>query len=66
MKKTQTTEMRINVLVRLVGLIFLGVGIALGYYTATTPVAPALLSIFYFISALFAVSGLIAIVVKLE
>ncbi len=66
MKKTETTEARIGVFVRLVGLIFLAVGLGLGYSAWTTPLTPTVLPVFYLASGLFFLSGVLALIVKLE
>jgi len=62
----EESEARLNIFVRLVGLIFLLLGVILTYLTSTTPLLPQVASVFYIVSALLLVSGLIATVAKLE
>ncbi len=65
MKGSRTTE-RIDVFIRLIGLIFLIIGISIAYFTATTPIIPQISPIYYFISILFIISGLVALISKLD
>jgi len=65
LKGSKTTE-RIDVFVRLIGFIFLILGAIMAYFTATTPLIPQISPIYYFISILFIISGLIALVSKLD
>ncbi|MGB9659417.1 MAG: hypothetical protein ACPLY9_02675 [Nitrososphaerales archaeon] len=65
MKGSRTTE-RIDVFIRIIGLIFLILGVSIAYFTATTPLIPQISPIYYFISILFIISGLIALISKLD
>ncbi|MEM2873689.1 MAG: hypothetical protein QXD82_05945 [Nitrososphaerales archaeon] len=65
MKGSRTTE-RIDVFIRIIGLIFLIIGISIAYFTATAPLIPQISPIYYFISILFIISGLVALISKLE
>lgn len=63
--KARTTE-RIDMFIRLIGLIFLILGFSIAYFTATTPLIPQISPIYYFISILFIISGLVALISKLD
>lgn len=63
--KARTTE-RIDVFIRIIGLIFLITGVSIAYFTATTPLIPQISPIYYFISILFIISGLVALISKLD
>ncbi|MEM3382537.1 MAG: hypothetical protein QXL52_04305 [Nitrososphaerales archaeon] len=65
MKSSKTAE-RIDVFIRIIGFIFLILGLSIAYFTANTPLIPQISPIYYFISILFIVSGLVALISKLD
>ena len=65
-KKREIYRSRVNVLLRTLGLIFLILGLLTAYLTATTPLYPPVAATFYLISTLLAVSGLVALVARVE
>ncbi|MCP8315702.1 MAG: hypothetical protein H3Z51_02410 [archaeon] len=65
MKGSKTTE-RVDIFIRLIGLIFLILGLSIAYFTANTPLVPQISPIYYFISILFIISGFIALISKLD
>ncbi|MCP8323087.1 MAG: hypothetical protein L6N96_02765, partial [Candidatus Methylarchaceae archaeon HK02M2] len=62
MRTSKTTETRINIFIRIIGLIFLLVGILLAYFTATTPIVPQISPVYYLVSLLCIISGLVALI----
>jgi hypothetical protein len=62
----QAVESRLNILVRLLGVIFLIFGMVLAALTASSPIIPQVSPLFYFISIIMVVSGLLAVVAKLK
>lgn len=62
----ETTEARIDIFIRIVGLIFLSMGIAFAYLTATTPLVAQITSVYYLISALSIVSGIVTLISKID
>ncbi|NHV97817.1 MAG: hypothetical protein HA494_08575 [Thaumarchaeota archaeon] len=65
-KKREIYRSRVNVLLRTLGLIFLILGLLTAYLTATTPLYPPVAATFYLISTLLAVSGVVALVARIE
>ncbi|MGQ9468736.1 MAG: hypothetical protein ACUVTD_02770 [Nitrososphaerales archaeon] len=65
MKGSKTAE-RVNVFIRLIGLLFLILGLSIAYFTANTPLIPQISPIYYFISILFIIFGFIALISKLD
>jgi hypothetical protein len=65
-KRREIYRSRVNVLLRALGLIFLVLGLLTAYLTATTPLYPPVAATFYLISTLLAVSGLVALVARIE
>ncbi len=66
MSAPKTAEARLNVFIRLLGLVFLALGGAVAYYTATTNLTPQIPPIFYIISLLMVASGVLVLAAKLE
>ena len=66
MFRKTSAEFRINVLIRLLGIIFLIIGGALAYNTSTTPLVPALVPVFYIIASSFFLVGILALISKLN
>ena len=66
MSKTEIVGLRLNVLIRVSGLLFFVLGLVLAYFTSTAMIAPQATPIFYAGSASLCVAGLIALAVKLE
>lgn len=66
MEKKDIYRSRMNILVKLIGLIFLVMGLLTAYLTATTALHPSVATTFYLISALLAASGLIALVAQIK
>lgn len=66
MSKIKTAEARLNVFIRLLGLVFLAFGGIVAYYTATTNLTPQIPPVFYAISVIMVTGGLIVLVSKLE
>lgn len=62
----QAVESRLDMFVRLLGVIFLIFGIVLAALTASSPIVPQVSPVFYFISIIMVVSGLLAVVAKLK
>ena len=62
----EAVESRLNILVRLLGVIFLIFGIVLAALTAGSPIIPQVSPVFYFISITMIVSGLLAVIAKLK
>ena len=65
-KKRAIYRSRVNVLLKMLGLIFLIIGLLTAYLTATTPLHPPVAATFYLISALLASSGLITLIARIE
>ncbi|MBM3898485.1 MAG: hypothetical protein FJ358_08210 [Thaumarchaeota archaeon] len=59
-------EKRLNTLVKFVGLMFLVLGAILVALTATSPVAPQVSPVFYFIAITMIVSGFVTLYAKLK
>ncbi|MEM2211705.1 MAG: hypothetical protein QW372_06660 [Nitrososphaerales archaeon] len=59
-------ETRLDILIRILGLIFVIIGIVISYITATTPLLEQVSMVFYLISILFIISGGIALISKLR
>ncbi|MEM2883956.1 MAG: hypothetical protein QXN08_04135 [Nitrososphaerales archaeon] len=66
MEKKEIYRSRMNILIKLIALIFVVMGLLTAYLTATTPLHPSVASTFYLISALLAVSGLITLVARIK
>ncbi|MCS7116219.1 MAG: hypothetical protein RMJ31_02975 [Nitrososphaerota archaeon] len=66
MSDSKVVETRMNILTRLLGFIFVMVGIIISYATATTPLLEQVSTVFYLISILFIISGGIALIGKLK
>lgn len=66
MPKSAEVESRLNVLLKLIGSLFLIFGAALAALTATSPIIPQVASVFYFISITMIVSGFLAVYAKLK
>lgn len=66
MKKKDVYRSRVNVLLKVLGLIFLILGLLTAYLTATTPLYPPVAATFYLISALLAAAGLVTLVARIE
>ncbi len=66
MSKIKTAEARLNVFIRLLGLLFLILGAIIAYYTATTNLTPQIPPVFYGISVIMVTAGFIVLVSKLE
>jgi hypothetical protein len=65
-KKREIYRSRVNVLLKMLGLVFLVIGLLTAYLTATTQLHTPVAVTFYLISALLASSGLITLVVRIE
>jgi hypothetical protein len=57
---------RLNVFVKLAGLIFIILGAVLAFFTSTTPLLVQVSTVFYMISAILAFAGTVAIISKFE
>ncbi len=66
MEKKEVYRSRINILVRLIGLIFVVLGLITAYLVSTTPLHPQTIPTFYFISALLTIAGLVSLAVRLK
>lgn len=57
---------RVNVMIRLIGLVFLGIGVTLAYFTylgaVQASIVPQILPVFYLGAALLMIVGFIAVV----
>ena len=59
-------KIQINLLIRLIGVIFIVIGVALAYNTSITPLVPALVPVFYIMASSFFVVGILALISKLN
>lgn len=66
MSKKEREPTRLNVAVRLLGLLSLIAGIVLAYNTSTTPLSAQIAPVFYLISVLLMASGLFTLVARFE
>ena len=66
MSKPDVVELRLNLLIRFLGLVFLALGVVLAYFTSTSAIAPQSTPVFYGASLSLCVAGLVALAVKLE
>ncbi|MFQ6134968.1 MAG: hypothetical protein ACE5KU_04040 [Nitrososphaerales archaeon] len=66
MSSAEATEARLNIFLRLAGIVFIALGILLALFTSTTPLITQVAMVFYLISALLTLSGIIAVISKLE
>ena len=64
MAQRSQVESRLNVLVKMLGSVFLIFGAALAVLTATSPIILKVSPVFYFISITMMVSGFIALYAK--
>jgi predicted permease len=66
----KTQQARVDALIRIIGLLFFSLGVYLTYITyveaTQAGIVPQVVPIFYFISILLAISGLIAMLVKFK
>ncbi|MCP8311231.1 MAG: hypothetical protein L6N95_04255 [Candidatus Methylarchaceae archaeon HK01B] len=66
MGTSKTAETRIDIFIRLIGAIFLILGILLAYFTATTSIVPQISPIYYLVSIICMISGLVALISRFE
>jgi len=66
LKKSKTTEARIDIFIRFIGLVFLTIGVLIAYFTATTPIVPQISPVYYLVSILCIISGFVTLISKLE
>lgn len=57
--KETPVEVRMNVLLRLLAVVFIAIGITIAYSTSTTPLFPPLAAIIYLASFLLVVAGIV-------
>jgi hypothetical protein len=63
----KTQDSRVNVLLRLVGLVFLGLGAAMTYLTySEADLAPQIVPVFYLVSIMLMIVGIIVAVAKFK
>ena len=66
----KTAESRVNVLLRLVGLVFLGLGATMTYLTyseaAQADLAPQIVPVFYLVSIMLMIVGIIVAIAKFK
>lgn len=60
------TGTRIDLVMRLLGLIFLSFGVVLAVFTSRTPLVSQIIPVFYFIALLLAISGIIGLIVRIK
>ncbi|MAH21511.1 MAG: hypothetical protein CMO12_01720 [Thaumarchaeota archaeon] len=60
-----SSKIQINLLIRLLGVIFIVIGVALAYNTSTTPLVPALVPVFYIIASSFIFVGILALISRI-
>ena len=65
---SEASDMRMNLFVRLAGVVFIALGVLLAFFTVTTtpPLISQVSSVFYLISVLLAASGVVAALAKLQ
>jgi hypothetical protein len=66
LKSLKGIEERVNISIRLIGLVFLILGAFVIYHTANTSLIPQVSPIYYLISLLFIIFGLIALISELD
>jgi len=66
LKPSKTIVTRIVLLIKAVGIVFVALGLAVGYAASTTPLVPPLLAVFYLVAVIFLLSGLYALVARIE
>lgn len=66
MSSIEATESRLNIFIRLVGTIFIILGIVLAVFTYTASTITQVAAIFYLISTLLTLSGILAVISKLD
>jgi hypothetical protein len=66
LSSTAATETRLNIFVRLAGIFFIVLGVLLAFFTSTTPLIGQVAGVFYLLAALLTISGLAAVISKLE
>jgi hypothetical protein len=64
MSRKDVGAQRIDVFIRLVGLILVALGLAVFVMTATTPLNPALSALYYLVSLMFLGSGLLTLIAR--
>jgi|FaiFalFF_MnMetaG_3_1042247.scaffolds.fasta_scaffold00123_23 uncharacterized membrane protein YfbV (UPF0208 family) len=64
MSRKDVASQRIDVFIRLVGLILVALGLVVFVATATTPLNPALAALYYLVSIVFLGSGLLALIAR--
>ena len=66
----KTEDSRVNVLLRLVGLVFLGLGASMTYLTyseaAQADLAPQIVPVFYLVSIMLVIVGLVVAVAEFK
>ena len=60
------TGTRIDLVMRLLGRIFLSFGVVLAVFTSRTPLVSQIIPVFYFIALLLAISGIIGLIVRIK
>lgn len=66
MSSEESTDARLNIFLRFAGVVFIAIGLLLALFVSTTPLITQVATVFYLISALLTLSGLIAVISKLE
>lgn len=66
MRRREREELRVNILIRVIGLIFVVFGILLVAFTSSTQVVTQVAPTYYFISGILIIAGLFALIAKLE
>ena len=65
-ERKTSIESRIDVLIRVLGVVFLIIGGVLAYNTSTTPLVPALVPVFYIMASSFVFVGILALISRLR
>ena len=66
MSRLDRFNVQINLFIRLAGIIFVGLGGVLAYFTSSTPLIVQVSTVFYLISVLLTSFGILALISKLE
>jgi uncharacterized membrane protein YadS len=66
MRRRGREEPRVNVLIRVIGLIYVIFGILLAVFTSTTNIVSQVVSTYYLISTILIATGILALFAKLE
>ncbi len=59
-------ETRLNLVIRLLSLVFLLFGVVLGFFTSSAPLVPQITPVFYTISALLIITGSVGLLARLH